>query len=182
MLVCARGSRRYLSCSIQRLNEWVRYKLYNKMLARLNIKYFSQDDQKDSKKSSWYNRAKPDPTRPRYEDPGQNFFKPYKEFREEKREQLLSGDNKRKVPLKALVPEEYRGARYYTDAHMEVVDPKNVKPKVFMGPYSIVLPHRLEKFLYSSLSRFEETGEWSIQEIEFCAIKLSKTHQKLEHL
>ena len=29
---------------------------------------------------------------------------------------------------------------------MEVVDPKNVKPKVFMGPYSILLPHRCEYF------------------------------------
>ena len=87
---------------------------------------------------------------------------------------MLLGDNKRKVPLKALVPEvrkkkliyqklgtpgaylqgmttfsalkcffkEYRGCRYYTDVHMEVVEKRNAMPKVWRGPYSIMTPHR----------------------------------------
>ena len=46
------------------------------------------------------------------------------------------------VEFQTLVPEEYRGARYYTDREFEYVDQKNAKPKLFMGPYSIFFPHR----------------------------------------
>ena len=57
-----------------------------------------------STRKTFFGKA-PDPTRPRYEDPGQNIGRSYKQFKEEKRQQLLSGDQKRKIPLKALVPE-----------------------------------------------------------------------------
>jgi len=93
------------------------------------------------KRKSWFGKT-PDPSRPRVEDPGQNIGRSYQQFREEKRQFLMSGDHKRKIPMKALVPEEYRGARYYTDVHMEVVEKRNAMPKVFRGPYSLVTPHR----------------------------------------
>ena len=56
------------------------------------------------KRKSWFGKT-PDPTRPRVEDPGQNIGRSYQQFKEEKRQILMSGDQKRKIPLKALVPE-----------------------------------------------------------------------------
>ena len=90
-----------------------------------------------------FGTARPDPNRPRYEDPGQNTFRSEKKFKEERTKELKSGDKKRLLPLKTLVPEEYRGARYYTDREMEFVDPKNSKMRLFGGPYSLFFPHKL---------------------------------------
>lgn len=89
-----------------------------------------------------FTASRPDPTRPRYEDPSQNVFRSEKRFKEERTRDLKTGDNKRLLPLKTLVPEEYRGARYYTDREMEFVDPKNSKMRLFGGPYSLFFPHK----------------------------------------
>lgn len=86
----------------------------------------------------------PDPTSPRYFDSAQSGYRGQSQaqFRAEQHEKFKMGDKKRSIPLKTLVPEEYRGARYYTDREMEYVDQKNAKPRLFMGPYSIFMPHR----------------------------------------
>ena len=97
-----------------------------------------------------FGTARPDPNRPRYADPGQNTFRSEKQFKEERTKELKTGDKKRLLPLKTLVPEEYRGARYYTDREMEFVDPKNSKMRLFGGPYSLFFPHKL---VYSSFTK-----------------------------
>ena len=86
--------------------------------------------------------TRPDPNRPRYVDPNQNVFRSEQKFKEERTRELKTGDKKRLLPLKTLVPEEYRGARYYTDREMEFVDPKNSKMRLFGGPYSLFFPHK----------------------------------------
>ena len=70
------------------------------------------------------------------------MFRSPEQYKSERTTELKTGDNKRRIPLKTLVPEEYRGARYYSDREMEFVDPQNALKRPFRGPYSAFFPHR----------------------------------------
>merc|ERR1712062_619555 len=78
----------------------------------------------------------------RYFDEKQTVFRSQHEVKTQRTAELKTGDNKRRIPLKTLVPEEYRGARYYSDREMEFVDPYNALKRPFKGPYSAFFPHR----------------------------------------
>ena len=88
--------------------------LFGTLCRATQIRVFCASQRVASEQTEWAEEGKPrrawfgktpDPTRPRIEDPGQNVGRSYKQFKEDKREQLLSGDQKRKIPLKAIIPE-----------------------------------------------------------------------------